>query len=389
MIKALMKKLNIQKLNVRDHALQLGVLASILVLLSAVVSWPQAKADQFDDQIRQLNQQNVENKKSVIALQIQADSYQDAINKLQDQINTLLAQIKTNEQKRDELQKQIDEAQAELDKQKKVLGENIKAMYLEGQISTLEMLASSKDLSDFVDKQQYRNSVKDKIRDTLDKVTALKQKLRAQKEETELLLKQQSDIQAQLTANQDQQSSLLNATESQKADFQQKIKDNNSKIGELRKQQAVENARYAIGSFSSNPNNGYYPYANYPFSMRLGPGCVDGDGPDRWGYCTRQCVSYAAWAVERSGRRAPMYYGNANNWPWAARNAGISVDTSPREGDVAISTSGTWGHAMYVEVVGTQNGQPAVFVSQYNAQLDGQYSEGWRYTTGLQFIHFP
>jgi hypothetical protein len=42
-------------------------------------------------------------------------------------------------------------------------------MYLEGKTSTLEMLASSKDLSDFVDKQQSRNAVQSKVKDTMAK----------------------------------------------------------------------------------------------------------------------------------------------------------------------------------------------------------------------------
>ena len=109
--------------------------------------------------------------------------------------------------------------------------------------------------------------------------------------------------------------------------------------------------------------------------MSTAPGCVDNDGPDKWGYCMRQCVSYAAWAVERSGRTAPRYYGNAKDWVSAARNDGIPVYTSnPQPGDVAISTAGTWGHAMYVEQVSGNQ----IYVSQYNQQLNGQYSTQWR-----------
>jgi surface antigen len=53
----------------------------------------------------------------------------------------------------------------------------------------------------------------------------------------------------------------------------------------------------------------------------------------------------------------------------------VPVYTSnPKPGDVAISTAGTWGHAMYVEdVSGNQ-----IYVSQYNQQLTGRYSTQWR-----------
>lgn len=356
------------------------------IFIIAAIGMPLARADNFDAQVKTLNQQNVQHRQVVNQLQIEANSYQDAINKLEGQIVILQQQIRDNEAKRDKLKLDIIEAEAELARQKKLLGENIKVMYLEGQLSTIEMLASSRNLSEYVDKEQYRNAVKDKIKATVDRITKLKLQLQEQKNQVDRLLQEQVGLNDQLAANRNQQAQLLSYTEGQKAAFQQQIKDNNSKIAELRRQQVIANARNTIGSRSGDPSNGYYPYANWPFSMRLGPGCVDGDGPDRWGYCTRQCVSYAAWAVERSGRKAPMYYGDAKNWAYVGSRYSVS---SPAAGDVAIDTNGTWGHAMYVEDVGQINGRAAIFISQYNAGLDGQYSKEWRYANGLTFLRFP
>jgi surface antigen len=79
--------------------------------------------------------------------------------------------------------------------------------------------------------------------------------------------------------------------------------------------------------------------------------------------------------------------GNANQWDDNARAAGIPVDGSPRAGDVAISNSGFYGHAMYVESV---NGDGTINISQYNANLDGRYSVRYNLNpAGLVFIHFP
>jgi peptidoglycan hydrolase CwlO-like protein len=97
------------------------------------------------------------------------------------------------------------------------LGENIKTMYLEGDISTLEVLASSKDLSDFVNKQEYRNSVSNKVKASVDKVNALKAELQKQQNEQQDLLKDQQAQQSQLQSDQAQQTALLNNTEGQKA----------------------------------------------------------------------------------------------------------------------------------------------------------------------------
>ncbi len=345
----------------------------------SVISRPLVMADRFDDQINALRAQNGQNSAARAQLGAEAATLAGALAKLQQQIDTLQAQINANQAKYDDLQRQIAEAQAELDRQKAVLGENIKAMYLEGQISTLEILASSKDLSEFVDKEQYRNSVSDKIQSTVQKITDLKQQLASQKEEVEKLLTDQKAMNVQLDAQRTEQANLLAANEGQQASLSSQIASNNSQISDLRRQQAVENARYNVGSMKGDPNNGGYPsvWANSAQDSMI----------DNWGMYNRECVSFTAWKVWNSGRHMPYWggQGNANQWDDDARAAGIPVDGSPRVGDVAISNSGPYGHAMYVEAVG----DGTIYVSQYNAQLTGQYSEGWRYTTGLVFIHFP
>lgn len=363
------------------------IISALLVLLCGFFAGNAlVGADQFEQQIRQLNQQNAQHRQAVRQLQLEANTYQEAVTQLQGQINALQKQISDNEARRDDLQRQIEVAQAELDRQKYVLGQSVKAMYLESRISTIEMLASSRNISDFVDKEQYRYAVQSNIKETLAKINELKLQLSEQKNQTEQLLKEQEVLRSQLAYNRNQQAELLAYTQAQKAQFQRNIKENTAKINELRRQQALANARNSIGGRVGNPSNGYYPYANWPFSMRLGPGCVDGDGPDRWGYCTRQCVSYAAWAVERSGRYAPRYYGDAKNWV----NAGSRyIVSSPQPGDVAVSTYGTWGHVMYVEAIGEKNGQPAVYISQYNAGLKGEYSEEWKYASAYTYLRFP
>lgn len=364
----------------------LVLLIALVMFVGTFSAYSFVFADEFQDKINHLRQQNADAQDKVNGLSVQANSYQEAIGDLERQIAGLQAQIVANERQRDAILAEIKKAEDELTRQRGVLGQNIKAMYLEGEISTLEMLASSKDLSDFVDKKQYRNSVKDKIKDTLDKITALKLQLNAQKEAVERLLAEQTALQAKANANRAEQQRLLAFTESQKAEYNNYIKSNNSQIAELRRQQIIANSRNSIGGRIGNPSNGYYPYWSAPFSMRDGAGCVDGDGPDRWGYCTRQCVSYAAWAVERSGRNAPKYYGNANNWD----NVGSRyIVNSPQAGDVAVQNGGRWGHVMYVEAVGEKNGRPAMYISQYNAGLNGEYSEEWKYTSGYTFLRFP
>jgi surface antigen/peptidoglycan hydrolase CwlO-like protein len=345
---------------------------------------PTTRAQSIDDEIRALQQQNSKNKAAVLDLMKTATSYQNAIGQLEGQINELQAQINANLARQADLQNKIEEGQRELERQRGILGADIKAMYVDGEISTIEMLATSKNLSDFIDKEAYRNAVQNKIQQTLRKIAALQEQLKAQKAEVETLLAQQQSQQASLNESRSEQTRMLSLNKAQQAEFNKQTKSNQARIDDLIAQQRRANQgplsgvyfiRFpgAIGDHDVTIDD--YPYKNDGFSMQLGP-CSFSDSypdhPDRWGYCTRQCVSYAAWAVERSGRAAPMYYGSAKNWVYAAPASWIHRD--PQPGDVAITTGGTWGHAMYVEQVDGNR----IYVSQYNSSLDGEYSTAWR-----------
>ncbi len=381
MIHRPMKK---QKWQNRSAALFKHGTRSVLLLVVAVVAISAVgvslvKADQFDEQINALNQDSAQKKQSRAQLGAEAESLNDTIAKLQAQINVLQAQIEANQAKSDDLQRQITAAEEELAHQKKLLGEDIKAMYLEGQITTLEMLASSKDLSEFVDKQEYRNSVQNKIKTTLDKITALKLELKSQKEQVEQLLKDQQNMQAELGGQRAEQSRLLNLNQSEQASLNQQIKQNSAAIADLRAQQAAANRRLGGNVEAGDPNHGGYP-ANWDRAPQ-------DSVTDNWGMYNRECVSYTAWKVYERYGRMPYWggRGNANQWPADAQADGIPTGSTPKEGSVAISMNGYYGHAMWVEYV-LPDGR--IHVSQYNYDLQGHYSEMTISGSGLTYIYF-
>lgn len=343
-------------------------------------------ADRFQEQINTLNAENSNKQAAKEQLGAEASSIAEVIAKLQAEINALQAKINENTAKVAELNVKIKEAEVELARQKDLLGQTIKAMYVEGDITTVEMLASSKNLSDFFDKQQYRESVRSKIKTTLDKITQLKLELNTQKETVEKLIAEQQTLQAKVAAQRAENDRILALNQAQQNDLMSQIKGNNAKIAELRRQQAEENARLFAGSSlinggacSPRPDN------TYPDKW-----CAAAQDSliDNWGMYNRECVSYTAWKVAESGRRMPYWggHGNANQWDENASDDGIPVDTNPRAGDVAVSNRGYYGHVMYVESV---NSNGTINISQYNASLTGTYSRVYNMSaSGLVFIHF-
>jgi len=334
-------------------------------------------ADEYDDKINKLRQDNETRQDAVGSLQTREASLDATIASLQQRISATEAQIEKNEAEIANLQQEITEAKAEIAKQREVLGANIKQMYLTGQISTVEMLASSKDLSEFVDKQQYQEAVQSSIRDALARIAELKKKLEGEKVKSEKLLKDQEAMRVRLAEERAENNRLLGLNKSQQATYSGEIKAANAEIGELRRQQAIENARFNVGSVNY-AGTGNYPWPDVYFPNTL---------VDPWGMYKRQCVSYTAWKVASTGRYMPYWggIGNANQWDDNAIAAGIPTDGSPRVGDVAISNAGVYGHSMYVEAV---HGDGTITISQYNAGWDGRYSTVRKSTNGLVFIHF-
>ncbi|MDB5170131.1 MAG: hypothetical protein JWN82_527 [Candidatus Saccharibacteria bacterium] len=361
-------------------AIMLGLLISYTTFPGVKTAWAAATCSTIADCTNQITA----SKNAVNDLKNQAVSYQDAVSRLQSQINIVQGQINVNQAEQARLEKEIADAQAQVDYQKKVLGADLRAMYIEGHMTTIESLATSNNLSDYVDKEENRTAVQNSIQTSLDKIAKLQAQLQTQREQVASLLAQQRAQASQLSSDRAEQSSLLSYNKSQQVAYNAQTSQNQSKLNALIAAQraannssSVSSGGYAFVRFSGavrdfSPSD--YPYANAGFSMSTAPGCNDNDGPDKWGYCTRQCVSYAAWAVEASGRSAPYGWGNAKNWDDRARAANIPVYSSPAVGDIAVSNSGTWGHVMYVEAVSGDR----IYVSQYNAQLDGRLSYQWR-----------
>lgn len=339
-----------------------------------------AHADQFDDQINALNAQNSQSQSVLNGLTSQAGSYQAAINALDAQIAAVQAQIAANQAQQASVQQQIVDAQNKITSQKQYLGDDIRSMYIDGQLSTIEELATSKNLSDYVDKEEYRITAQDQMNSTIKQIAVLQIELQKQKTELDQLVASQKQQNDQLASAESQQQSLLSYNEGQQAAYNAQISSNSGQIASLRKAQIAANSRF-IGSAGTGPAcGGGYPakWCEIPQDSVI----------DSWGMYNRECVSYTAFKVAASGRNMPYWggVGNANQWDDNARAAGIPVDSSPRAGDVAISNSGAYGHAMYVESV---NGDGTFNLSQYNAALDGRYSTRSSVSpAGLAFIHF-
>ena len=360
--------------------------AAIAIFVIAVYPQIAAYADVYDDQIKALQNQVDQAQAQAAQLHAQADTLQNAVNALDAQKRAIQAQIDANQVKLDQLNQQIQETEHRIDNQRIALGSNLRSMYLESSVTSLEMVASSKSISDFVDKEEYRSKIRDHIQQSLTEIKQLKQELGKQKNSVERVLADQSAQRNEFAAKESEQASLLSQTQGQEASYQQLSQQRNAQIAVVKEQQRIAYASYArrnnLRIEAGDPGHGGYPnaWAYAPQDSIV----------DNWGMYNRECVSYAAFRVSNSGHYMPYWggRGDAYQWPGNARAAGIQVDSNPAVGSVAIwgiEDIGGVGHAAYVEKV---YGNGTIRVSQYNYGVAGTYSEMDVSAGGLDFIHF-
>ena len=244
-----------------------------------------------------------------------------------------------------------------------------------------EMLASSTNIGEFLNKQEYRNSVRDELSGTIKTVKDLKEQLTKQKADVEKVLAEQKSANEALIAKESEQQTLLNRTNNDEAAYQGLISSSVAQIAEAKATQAAIRARingsggYVLidaGSLSDYPWNS----SNCPMQSYFSTGGSNGSGGDGHGYGCRQCASYAAWRI---AKETGIYYswGNAVDFTRNAKNAGY-VEGAPMPGSIAIMDPAKagqgFGHVAWVEAVSGDK----VTVSQYNydyGQGYGMYSE--------------
>ncbi len=401
----LFKRLATQKVRIKT-------IAGICVLaISVSAASPLAFAVSYNESIRQLQSENQQNSENKEELQTEAVTLESKIAELQATISGLEASIRSNETKKVELDVRISETELEIARQKVVLGTSVRQMYIENDTSMMEKMASSKNLSDFIEKEEYGLSVQAEIQKTIERIAQLRKQQASQKAQVEQILADNITLQTKVAAEKVEVDRLLAMNKAEQSAYSLQIASNSSKISDLERQQAEENARWlrqqaalveeARRKAAAQQNNADSA-APAPVAQQAAPAgitAVDGRAypwagvgfpnsrSDPWGMYMRQCVSYTAWKVAESGRHMPYWggRGNAKNWDDNAIAAGIPVSTSPRVGDVAVRNTGTYGHVMYVEDV-YNNG--TIRISQYNASWTGTYSEATITPAGLNFIHF-
>ncbi len=214
----------------------------------------QAEIDALEEKIEAANskkeasEQSVsELKEQISLLQEQMDVYNDKITQLNSQIAEKDALIAQYQREADSLQAEIDAAeakQAELEQEISatydVLSERLRAAYMAGETSTLEILLSAKDFETFLTRLELIKRISDHdtalvadLQADIDDLNATKEKLDADKQ---AVAEKQAAVQSErdsVAADRAEQKAALNTIASKQSSLEQKVKNLNNYIYQL------------------------------------------------------------------------------------------------------------------------------------------------------------
>lgn len=369
---------------IKIHHFKKGLITAVALALLLVMvpdSLLAESINQLQRQIETLNQDIDNSEERIKKLRQRGNSLKNHLAILDAEARQLQAEIDITEQEIATTQAEILQKEAELQRTKELIQENVRVLYKQGNPSTLEMLFSSENFTDFISRQEYMDSVKSSLNEAARESVRIKNELEEKEEDlsekAEQLVYQKND----LSNKQEEQRRLIAETKGQESRYQELVARQKSKLEKLKVEQAAAIARAQSGG-DLRFGNTDYPYIHSD--------CYDEDGNfngmeknspcdqhvDDWHFYYQQCTSYAAWRRYDLGREIPEWGRivptNGKHFYDRAIEDKYVVNRTPLKGAIAVDRSGKWGHVMIVEKVNRNN---TINISQFNAQLKGEYTE--------------
>ncbi len=236
--------------------------------------------------INSLKSQKADKEEYASALMEQVELLQDKLDNLEDSRDSLQSEINAVEKQIAQTQADIDKAQKEIEaKEKEFEGvyeeycQRLRAMYISGNVSVLEVLLESGDISSILTRAEMVKSVSEQDSATLDELMTKMQEIQKQRQELsdkklqlnedkETLNTRKKELQASIDeynsskAELDDQIEECNAAirsiESTEAEIQETIEDNEAELAAIN--EALSSSTNRPGSDDYNPGTGQLAY---------------------------------------------------------------------------------------------------------------------------------
>lgn len=246
----------------------------------------QNEINNIQEKLDTISAEKAETEEYLTSLEAKITLLQDKIDALESQKSALQAEIDAIEENiektEDEIEKtqvEIDKKQAEFDESYNLYCQRLRAMYVSGSVSNLEILLSSADMSAILTRSQMIKSVSEQDSAQLDDLMKKMEEIESKKQELEIKRNELNDDKSQLEENkQSLQSSideidasksqldaqaaeanaLMKKLASQSSEYMEMIETNQDKIAEVEAEirRATSSGSSGSGSISGSTGSG-------------------------------------------------------------------------------------------------------------------------------------
>ena len=268
-----------QKLTITRKQRAYGALACLFVIsfiLSFIsVGQPSVEAAteaQLRAETEQLEQQIKDNESILQELEGEINTLNDKLRQLGTEITIAEQKIRLTDKRIQELTLELERTEKELERQMGILDETLITLYIEGDVSTLELVFSSENFGEFFQEQQYLERLKVSVQESADQVAILKEEITVEKQKQEELQKTQESNKATLQGRKSEQQDLLARTEGEEAAYQQIVEGLENALTEAQKELekilAAQNF-VSLGSVNAGDVIGYAGSSGYSTGPHL------------------------------------------------------------------------------------------------------------------------
>ena len=280
-----------------------------------------------------------------------AQTLEGEVERLNAEIASLEADIYANQAIADDLSAQITDNEAKLELQQSALAHMLVEMHFESEPDAIILLAGSSTIGDYAEKQTRQNNAKAQVTTSAEAIRELKESLTQQKASVDALIESAEASRAEITLKRNRQNELIAKYQNDSAAYE---RDAAAARVTMQQEIAAEIAKYNTGGVVGEGYNSY-PYADRCPRDNVGYIVVGG--------YVCQCTSYAGWKAQEFFGIYISSWGDAKNWGNTATRLGYVVDNNPAPHTIAYSTSGIYGHVMWVESV---NANGTINITEYN-----------------------
>lgn len=286
-----------------------------------------------------------------------AQTLEGEVARLNYEIAAIEDEIARNQAHADDLSEQITFNTEKLNLQQVALAKMLVDMHFEETPDPITLLAGSSSLGELAERQNRQETVKTQVTTSAKNIRLLKEELEKQKASVDALIASNELSRSEAEAKRNQQLALINKYQNDSEAYK---RDSEEARQTMQREIAAEIARYNSSGVAGEGYNSY-PWANRCPQDNVGYIVVGG--------YVCQCTSYAGWKAQEYFGIYISSWGDARSWGYSAQRQGYVVNDTPAPHTIAYSTSGIYGHVMWVESV---NANGTINLTEYNNTMSSK-----------------